>query len=73
MPDGFSWPATAEVCEAKRPGWLPFLSIVQGLPQGWWLYSSADNGSWAMIIQMKLIENVGLCSVSPNCCLDLFW
>jgi hypothetical protein len=27
MPDGFSWPAAAEVCKAKRPGWLPFLSI----------------------------------------------
>jgi hypothetical protein len=27
MPDGFSWPATEEICKAKRPGWLPFLSI----------------------------------------------
>jgi hypothetical protein len=32
MPDGFSWPAAAEACEAKRPGWLPFLSIGQVLP-----------------------------------------
>jgi hypothetical protein len=32
MPYGFSWPATAGVCEAKRPGWLPFLSIEQVLP-----------------------------------------
>jgi hypothetical protein len=31
MPDGFSWPAAAEICEAKRPGWLPFLSIGQSL------------------------------------------
>ena len=29
MPDGFSWQAIAEACEAKRPGWLPFLSITQ--------------------------------------------
>jgi hypothetical protein len=33
MPDGFSWPATAAVCKAKRPGWLPFLSIGQGFMQ----------------------------------------
>jgi hypothetical protein len=33
MPDGFSWPAAAAVCEAKRPGWLPFLSTV-GLSAG---------------------------------------
>jgi hypothetical protein len=31
MPDGFSWPATEEIYEAKRPGWLPFLSIVTAL------------------------------------------
>jgi len=29
MPDGFSWQAIAEACEAKRPGWLPFLSIAE--------------------------------------------
>jgi hypothetical protein len=33
MPDGFSWPATEEIYEAKRPGWLPFLSIGQGIAE----------------------------------------
>jgi hypothetical protein len=37
MPDGFSWPAAAAVCAAKRPGWLPFLSIVEALAM--WRYS----------------------------------
>jgi hypothetical protein len=55
MPDGFSWPAVAEVCEAKRPGWLPFLSIGQSLLQCWYFIMSSLEPQPIQKLKMKII------------------